>query len=107
MNADRIQLLEQYIQEEPENPFNRYALAMEYHDEAPNKALGLLEDLLQDHPDYLPTYFKAAHLLWEFERWEPADEIFQKGIALAKARQDQKALGELGSSYQNFLFERD
>ena len=107
MNTDRIKRLEKYIQEDPLDPFNRYALAMEYYDDVPDQALELLKRLIEHHPDYLPTYFKAAHLLWEFEEWDLADGIFQKGIQLAKDQNDQKALGELSSSYQNFLFERD
>ncbi len=107
MNSDRISLLKQFISEEPTNPFNKYALAMEYYDSRPKDSLEILLALLKDHPDYLPTYFKAAHLLWEEEKWEEADATFRKGAKLASEQDDQKALLELRSAYQNFQFDRD
>lgn len=107
MNSDRIELLKQFIKDEPSNPFNKYALAMEYYEEEPNESLALLRALLLDHPDYLPTYFKAAHLMWDNEEWNKAETVFEKGIMLAKQQNDQKALLELKSAYQNFQFDRD
>jgi len=108
MNQNRIDLLEHYISEEPDNAFNKYALAMEYFDEAPEKSAEVLDLLLSEHPDYLPSYYKAAHLQWDaFENMEGAKEIFEKGIELAKEVKDEKAIGELKASYQNLLFEMD
>ena len=107
MNSDRISLLKQFIKEEPANPFNKYALAMEYYDSQPKDSLEILLSLLKDHPDYLPTYFKAAHLLWDEERWDEAETAFRKGAQLAAEQDDQKALLELRSAYQNFEFDRD
>ena len=102
MNQERIKLLEAYIQDEPANPFNKYALAMEYYEADPAKSLELLQSILTEHAGYLPSYFKTAHLLWEEERWEEADQIFQKGIQLATDEGDEKALHELKAAYQNF-----
>ncbi|MEQ6165653.1 tetratricopeptide repeat protein [Ekhidna sp. MALMAid0563] len=107
MNSDRISLLKQFIKEEPANPFNKYALAMEYYDSEPKDSLEILLSLLKDHPDYLPTYFKAAHLLWEEERWDEAETTFRKGAQLAAEQDDQKALLELRAAYQNFQFDKD
>lgn len=107
MNAARIELLKKYIEEEPSNPFNKHALAMEYYEQAPDQALVLLRIILQEHANYLPSYFKAAHLLWEEELWEEADAIFKKGIIIAKEQDDQKALSELQSAYQNFQIDWD
>jgi len=107
MNEQRIELLKKYIEEEPKNPFNQYALAMEYYDSIPEEALSILKHLISNHKDYLPSYYKAAHLLWEDENWEEAETIFNQGIALARSQNDQKSLGELQASYQNFLFEKD
>ncbi len=107
VNQERIKLLKAYIQEEPGNPFNRYALAMEYYEEKPDEALTLLKDMATDHPEYLPTYFKLAHLYWELEDWDNAETTFTNGIALAEHQNDQKALSELKSAFQNFEFERE
>ena len=100
-------MLEQYVREDPNDPFNHYALAMEYYEEKPDEALSLLQELLSTHPKYLPTYFKAAHLLWDFENWDEADQVFQQGINLAKQQNDEKAEKELNAAYLNFQFDRD
>lgn len=107
MNEDRISLLKKFIEEEPHNPFNRYALAMEYYKTEPATALGLLEQLLIEHPDYLPTYYKAAHLYWEINNWELAEKTFLTGLELAAQQNDQKALLELRSAHLNFRFAVD
>ncbi|MCP4458124.1 MAG: tetratricopeptide repeat protein [Cytophagales bacterium] len=108
MNVDRIKLLEGYSSEEPGDPFNFYALAMEYLDEAPQKSRVLLNQLLVNHPNYLPSYYKAAHLQWDiFENLEDSKLIFEKGIVLAQKLNDEKVLGELKASYQNLIFEME
>jgi hypothetical protein len=107
VNESRINLLKKYILEEPANPFNRYALAMEYYKQEPTIALTLLEGLLTEHPDYLPAYYKAAHLYWEKDEWDLAEQTFLAGIQLAEDQKDEKALKELKSAHLNFRFEVD
>ena len=107
MNAERIGILQKFITEESDNPFNIYALAMEYYEEQPDKSQELLIQLTLKHPDYLPTYFKLAHLYWNLEEWDFTDSVFQTGIDLAKKQNDLKAHKELESAWQNFQFEKD
>ncbi|MCE7056172.1 tetratricopeptide repeat protein [Algoriphagus sp. AGSA1] len=106
-NLDRIQILKQFAEEEPANPFNWYALAIEYREGDQEKACSLFARLLVEHPTYLATYFPAAHLYAEMGKIEPAKEIFENGIALARDQKNIKALQELQNAYQNFLFEND
>ena len=106
-NLDRTQLLRQFTEEEPGNPFNWYALALEYKETDPDSAKSLFDKLLTEHPDYLPTYYTAAQFFAESEELDLADRIFQEGIALAKNQNEQKAVRELQNAYQNFLFEND
>lgn len=80
---------------------------MEYYEEAPNESLKILEALRNEYSEYLPLYFKLAHLYWDFEKWNDADEVFIKGIDLAEKQKDIKAISELKSAYQNFQFEND
>ncbi len=107
MNSDRIKLLDQFIKEEPNDPFNHYALAMEYYDYDSQKALTILKKVIMEHPTYLPSYFKAANLLLDMEKLEEAKEIFEKGMSLASDQKNEKALSELKAAYQNLLFELD
>lgn len=107
MNQARIDLLKTYIKEEPNDPFNYYGLACEYQNDSPEEALGLLQKLIVNHADYLPTYYQAAQLLTAFEKDEEAVAVYEKGIALAKIQNNTKAIKELGSALQNLLFEME
>lgn len=106
-NLDRIQLLRQFTEEEPENPFNWYALAIEFRETDPEEAQILFAKLLANHTSYLATYFPAAHLYAEMDEIDQAKVIFEKGIFLAREQKNIKALQELQNAYQNFLFEND
>lgn len=106
-NSSRIELLLQFVKEEPDNPFNLYALALEYQNTDMRKALEYFEDLLKNHADYLPTYYHAAALFVELGLIEEANQTYIEGIALAESQNNQHSLRELKNAYQNFLFEND
>jgi Tfp pilus assembly protein PilF len=106
-NLDRIQLLRQFSEEEPENPFNWYALAIEYRETDQEESFSLFAKLLEQHPTYLATYFPAAHLYAEMGEIDQSKLIFENGISLAREQKNSKALQELQNAYQNFLFEND
>ena len=105
MNESRIELLEKYIKEEPNEPFNHYALANEYMATDGKRALDIFLNVLKEFPDYLPTYYQAAKLLEEFEMEEKALEVYTLGIDLAKTQGNHKTLNELKTAHQNLLFE--
>ncbi|MGF7216093.1 Tfp pilus assembly protein PilF [Spirosoma lacussanchae] len=102
MNNERIQQLIRFVQEEPGEPFNVYALAMEYMNSQPEQARVYFDQLLSDHPDYLPTYYHVAALYAELDERDKAAELYQKGIRLAEVQNNQKALQELQRARQAF-----
>lgn len=104
MATDRLAQLQQYYEEDPGDPFNLYALAQEYLKSAPEKSRHLFETLLQQHADYLPTYYHAAKLFQEMNEKEKAIRIFENGIELAKKLNDTKALRELRSALDELMF---
>ncbi|OOG72198.1 enzyme of heme biosynthesis [Algoriphagus sp. A40] len=106
-NLDRLQILRDFIKEEPENPFNYYALALELRDKDREEAEDLFSFLLLNHSDYLPVYFPAAHFFGEHDQIQKSREIFEKGIVLAEFQKEEKTLKELKNAFQNFLFEND
>lgn len=106
-NLDRVQLLREFAEEEPNNPFNWYALAIEFRESDQEKAHSLFAKLLENHPSYLATYFPAAHLYAEMGEIEQSKLIFENGIELAREQKNMKTLQELQNAYQNFLFEND
>jgi tetratricopeptide (TPR) repeat protein len=107
MNEARLTLLKSYLKEDPNDPFNYYAIATEYVQEAPETAKEYFDQLLSDFPDYLPTYFHAAQLYADYEIYERAEEIYELGIALARKQENVKTLRELQTAYQNMQFEMD
>lgn len=101
----RIELLQSFAEQEPDNPFNWYALAIEYLEIEPEKALNYFDKLLNEHKSYLPTYYHAAALYAEFGKLEKAKTTYEGGIILAKNLSEFNALRELKNAYQNFQFE--
>ncbi len=102
---DRLHQLEEFLKEDPEDPFNSYALALEYLKSDVGKARDLFFLLIETHPNYLPTYYPLAQLLIE-QQDVKTDTIFKKGIEMARQLNDAKALKELTSAYNDWLFER-
>ena len=101
MNNSRIDLLEKFITEDPSDPFNYYALALEYLQTNPAKASQLFDDLLTNHSDYLPVYYTAGTFYADLANNSKAFEILSKGIELAKQKNEVKTLRELQSAIQN------
>jgi Tfp pilus assembly protein PilF len=105
--VSRMEMLKSFTEVEPENPFNFYALALEYIEFDKSSAELLFKKLLDEFPEYLPTYFHAALFFSDFGDVNFSKIIYERGIKLAESQKDEKALKELKNSYQNFLFEND
>jgi len=101
MNHSRIDLLEKFIEADPSDPFNYYALALEYHQTNPVKSAELFDKVLSDYPDYLPVYYTAGAFYAEILNETKALEILNKGVELARRKSDFKVLRELLSALQN------
>ena len=95
MNSGRIQLLEQYAKEDPNDPFPVYALGLELVGNNPAKAKELFERVMDQHPDYVPVYYHAALLAITQSEPDRARSIVVKGVEKAKAARDYKAVAEL------------
>ena len=107
MNIERVNLLTQFLAEEPNNPFNLYALAMEYRTANPEMTQFYFDQLLTQHPDYLPTYYHAASLYAELNERHKATDLYEKGIRLAQTQQNQKTLLELQRAKRAFEDEEE
>ncbi|MDA0193983.1 MAG: tetratricopeptide repeat protein [Bacteroidetes bacterium] len=102
---NRIDQLNEFIKEEPENPFLIYALALEYLKTEPTQAKIYFDQLLKYHPSYLPTYYHAAQFYLEIDQRSRARQIYEVGIALTRKTEDHHALKELQNAYTNFLLD--
>lgn len=107
MSEERIEKLLIFLKETPQDPFLLYALATEYRTDSPGKAKEYFDEILTNHPNYLPAYFQAAHLYAEMRLIAKAGETFEKGIALARSLGETKTLAELQNAYMNFQIEEN
>ena len=103
MNSALLDKLKQFVEEEPNDPFNWYALALEYLKSDRAQALNIFTQLIARHPDYLPSYYQAGVLYSEQNQPEDAKTIFKKGIAIAKAQQEAKTAMELQQALQALI----
>lgn len=107
MSEQRLKTLIKFYEEDPNDPFNLYGLALEYQKIDLIKSDSLFEKLLKDFPQYVPSYYHAAKLKVELKQPEAALVIYQKGIEVAKQQNEKKAEQELRSAYDELLFEME
>lgn len=107
MSEQRLKTLIKFYEEDPNDPFNLYGLALEYQKIDLIKSDSLFEKLLKDFPQYVPAYYHAAKLKVELKQPEAALSIYRKGIEVAKQQNEKKAEQELRSAYDELLFEME
>jgi tetratricopeptide (TPR) repeat protein len=96
MSDDRIQVLTQFLRENPNDAFARYGLAMEYSNRGNvENALSEFNRLLQLHPDYSAGYFMAAQMLARAGRNDEAKTFLEGGIAAAARTGNSHAKSEM------------
>jgi predicted Zn-dependent protease len=92
----RKQQIEEMLAEDPNDPFLRYGLAMEYVSAGQDEeAVRCFQELLQTSPDYVPGYMQAGRALARLNRLQEARALFQTGIATAGKQGDQHAAEEM------------
>jgi Tfp pilus assembly protein PilF len=97
---ERIEKLKGFLEANPGDAFLKHALALEWiklGDDA--EARRVFEELLQDNPDYIGTYYHLAKLLERAGERDGALNWYRKGIEAATKAGDRHALGELQMAY--------
>ena len=93
---NRIEILKQYIADDPTDAFSKYALALEFVKIENEIEAGLLfEELISKHNDYLPTYYHYGKFLERAGNMEQAALIYSTGISLAQKTGDHHTRSEL------------
>ena len=93
---NRLEMLSQFLEQNPNDAFARYGLALEYSKLGQiETALQQFNKLLELHPDYTGGYFMAAQTLAKAERNDEAKAMLQKGIESAKRTGNRHALSEM------------
>jgi len=96
MEQDRIKLIEEMLETNPEDSFLNYAAALEYYKAGDAKrSIEVIEALLERDPDYLGAYYKLGKIYEELNDTETAISTYKKGKKIAIERKDLKTHGEL------------
>lgn len=92
----RIDTLLGFIQQNPQDPFPRYALALEYKNgDRLDEARATFESLMSAHPDYTASYLHAGNTLIALGLKEEARATYQRGVEACARKGDTHARGEL------------
>ncbi len=101
----RLEQLYEFLKQEPNDPFIKYAIATEYKSmNELEKALETFQSLLATDPNYVPTYYHLGKTLEALNRNEEAIEIYEKGIVVAMQMKDHHSARELREALQQLIF---
>lgn len=104
MQRNRLQKLLQFLENEPDDPFLKYALATEYlNSNQPEQALFYYEGLIAHHADYVGTYYHLGKLYEVLGRKNDAIKTYQTGMAVARKTKDMHTLSELQAVYNSAM----
>ncbi len=96
MQQTRLDKLLAFFNDEPGDEFLKYALATEYlRLNDTQKALGFYEDLINNHPAYVGTYYHLGKLYEALNRKPDAVFTYEKGMEVARKVNDLHAFSEL------------
>ena len=95
-SKSRKQQIEEMLAADPDDPFLRYGLAMEYVSAGqPGEAARCLQELIRISPEYVPAYFHAGKALIELGREDEARAVLRSGIAVATRKGEGHAAEEM------------
>ena len=105
MNTDLLAQLKNYYEEDPNDPFNIYALATEYKKTNHQEALRLYLEVANKFPDYVATYYHLAKLYETMNLRQLAIDTYERGMEVAKGNENRHSYNELRNAYDELIFE--
>lgn len=100
----RKEQIEAMLKDDPNDPFLRYGLAMEYVSQGndAHAAFCFLE-LLDLAPDYIPAFLQAGQAFLRLGQRNHARDVWNRGVRAARNKGDNHAADEM----QGFLTSMD
>jgi tetratricopeptide (TPR) repeat protein len=96
MSNQTIQLLIRFLEQDPNDSFTRFALAMEYNKAGQTDlAKETYLELISRNPEYVGTYYHLGMMYALNGQKEDARRIFEDGIRIAGIAKDNHAASEL------------
>ncbi|NNJ25759.1 tetratricopeptide repeat protein [Alienimonas chondri] len=91
----RLEKLERLLADDPGDAFLRYSVALELAKTDEDAALKQFDQVIEEHPDYVPAYFMKGQTLARGDRDEEARETLLVGVEVATRTGDTHAAGEM------------
>lgn len=93
---DRLKALLDFLKDDPNDSFTRFALAREYQKRGDDEeARAYFDDLVERDPEYVGTYYHLGKLLEASGRREAAISTYKAGIEVARRQRENHVLSEL------------
>jgi Tfp pilus assembly protein PilF len=103
---NRIETLKGFLEQDPQDSFSRYALALEYVKQAQTEDARREFEFVRDHdPGYVATYFQLAQLYRGLGLKHEAEKTYRTGITVASKAGDAHTQSELEGALETLLME--
>lgn len=94
--SERLEAMKRFVEQFPDDPFPRYALALEYRSAGRlDEAVETFRELRVRNPAYVATYLQLGYVLRDLGRVEEARTVLEEGVAAAQAAGNRHAQGEI------------
>jgi len=108
MYSPRLKQLFSFLTLAPNDPETLYMIAYEFHKAQEfAQATQYYQKLLENHPNYLATYYHFGALLLEQGKTQDAIQTYEQGIQKAQQAGDRHTLAELKNALMNAELEDD
>src|SRR5579872_2404872 len=98
---NRIEILKGFLNENSNDSFSRYALALEYVKLGQNEdALREFESVKTSDPQYVATYYQLGQLYQKLGKTHDAEKTFRTGITVAAKAGDEHTRSELEAALE-------
>lgn len=99
MTNERLKLIKEMLETNPDDSFLKYAAALEYEKDGNlKKAIETIKNLLAKDANYLGAYYKLGKLLEEDGKEKEAIKVYRQGLEVSKKVSDLKTEGELSEA---------
>ena len=103
---NRIEILTGFLQQDPNDSFSRYALALEYIKAGQTDAARReFETVLANDPGYVATYYQLGQFYRTMGLKHDAEKTYRAGIGVASKAGDAHTQSELEGALESLLME--
>ena len=104
---DRMTALLEFLADDPDDSFTRYALALEYLSRNDvERGITMLRETLHRDPAYIPAYQQLGQALHRAGAVDQAILCYQEGITMAKRQNDAHAATEMTQELEDIQEEQ-